>query len=121
LLCQTAGSGLIYDLVDSGAAVVSRFWSEPGSRFRFCHKSFLHKSWERELTRSFTGCAFVIMQTEDHKHGGEAANPSEERLDINALGVDSPRNKGDIVEAKFSGEGVQLGLWCSSPLGHRAI
>ena len=44
LLLQAAWSGLSYNLVDSGAAVVSRFWSETGSRFRFCHKSFLHKS-----------------------------------------------------------------------------
>jgi len=55
------------------------------------------------------------MQTEDHKHGGEAANPSEERLDINALGVDSPKNKGDIVEAKFLAKASGLGFGVACP------
>ena len=55
------------------------------------------------------------MQTEDHKHGDEAANPSEERFDINALGVDSPRNKGDIVEAKFLAKASSLGFGVARP------
>ncbi|MGA9964314.1 MAG: group I intron-associated PD-(D/E)XK endonuclease [Terriglobales bacterium] len=55
------------------------------------------------------------MQTEDHKHNSAFAKPSEERFDINALGVDSPRNKGDIVEAKFLAKASSLGFGVARP------
>jgi hypothetical protein len=57
----------------------------------------------------------VVMQTKDQKHDGEAAKPSEERFDLNALGVDSPRNKGDIVEAKFLAKASSLGFGVARP------
>ena len=55
------------------------------------------------------------MKTEDQKLGNDAANPSEERFDINALGTDSPRNKGDIVEAKFLAKASHLGFGVARP------
>jgi hypothetical protein len=55
------------------------------------------------------------MQTENHKHDSAFAKPSEEGIDIHALGVDSPRNKGDIVEAKFLAKASSLGFGVARP------
>jgi hypothetical protein len=56
------------------------------------------------------------MPTKNHNQtGGKQAKPSEERLDINALGVNSPRNKGDIVEAKFLAKACSLGFGVARP------
>jgi hypothetical protein len=55
------------------------------------------------------------MQTKNRKPHSEPENPSEQRLDINALGVDSPRNKGDIVEAKFLAKASSLGFGVARP------
>ena len=117
MLCQTAGSGLIYDLVDSGAAVVSRFWSEPGSRFRFCHKSFLHKSWERELRRSFTGCAFVIMPTKNQKYDCDRVQSVKQGLEIQAIGVETHKRHGEVAEARFLAKASSLGFGVAKPWG----
>ena len=55
------------------------------------------------------------MQTEDQKCNSAPAEPFEERLDIDAVGVDSPRNKGDIVEAKFLAKASSLGFGVARP------
>ncbi len=55
------------------------------------------------------------MRTENQKQNCELAEPLEERFDINALGVDSPRNKGDIVEAKFLAKASRLGFGVARP------
>jgi len=70
---------------------------------------------ERELRRSLTGCAFVVMQIENREPVEAAAKPFEPRFDIHALGVDSPRNKGDIVEAKFLAKASSLGFGVARP------
>ena len=96
------------------AAAVSQFRARPGSRFRLPH-SVSSQIWERELRHCLNGCAFVIMQTENYKLVEAPAKPFEERFDIHALGVDSPRNKGDIVEAKFLAKASSMGFGVARP------
>jgi len=55
------------------------------------------------------------MPTKNHKPGNKAANASEKRFDISALGTNSPRNKGDIVEAKFLAKASSLGFSVARP------
>jgi hypothetical protein len=55
------------------------------------------------------------MQTKNQEQDRELAEPLNERFDINALGIDSPSNKGDIVEAKFLAKASGLGFGVARP------
>jgi hypothetical protein len=43
----------------------------------FCRKSFLNKSKKGNSGAVQTGCAFVVMQTEDHKYDYDLLQPAE--------------------------------------------
>ena len=57
------------------------------------------------------------MQTENQKSDGKPAQFLQEGIDINATGVTSPRNMGDIVEAKFLAKAASMGFGVLKPFG----
>jgi hypothetical protein len=96
---------------------LSRFLSETRSRFRFCQKSFLRKSYERELRRTSTGHAFVIMQTKDQKHDTDHGQAPERRFDIQAIGLDTRKRHGEVAEARFLAKASSMGFGVAKPWG----
>jgi len=92
--------------------VVSRFLSEALGRVFVCHKFY-----ERELRRSLTGCAFVVMQIEDRKHDCELARFTEQGLEIQAIGLDTQKRHGEVAEARFLAKASSMGFGVAKPWG----
>ena len=97
--------------------MVSRFLGEALGRVSVCHKSF-----ERELRRSLTGCAFVVMQTEDQKCDSEVGRQSAQefktqRFDIHAIGLDTQKRHGEVAEARFLAKASSMGFGVAKPWG----
>jgi hypothetical protein len=53
------------------------------------------------------------MPTEDHKYDCDLLQPAEERLDIQAIGLDSQKRLGKIAEASFLAKAASLGFGVS--------
>jgi len=97
--------------------VVSRIWGEALGRVFVCHKFY-----ERELRRSLTGCAFVVMQTEDQKCDSEVGRQSAQefktqRFDIQAIGLDTQKRHGEVAEARFLAKASSMGFGVAKPWG----
>src|SRR5277367_7097103 len=79
--------------------------------------SFLPKSYERELRRSLNGCAFVVMQTENHERDCAAGEGPEQRFDIHAIGLDTQKRHGEVAEARFLAKASSMGFGVAKPWG----
>ncbi len=57
------------------------------------------------------------MQTENQQSDGDSAPAEKRGLEIQAVGVTSPRNMGDIVEARFLAKAASMGFGVLRPFG----
>ena len=97
--------------------MVSRIWGEALGRVFVCHKFY-----ERELRRSLTGCAFVVMQIENQKCDSEVGRQSAQefktqRFDIQAIGLDTQKRHGEVAEARFLAKASSMGFGVAKPWG----
>jgi hypothetical protein len=101
----------------------------------FTNRSFTIQ--ERELRRSLTGCAFVVMQTENHKNDCEfgqrraqsfeaqefenrefkTQGSDSQRFDIQAIGVETHKQHGEVAEARFLAKAASMGFGVAKPWG----
>jgi hypothetical protein len=96
--------------------------SETWVAFSFLPYIVLWKIQEREPRRSLTGCAFVVMQTENQKYDCEVERPLEHRadaqgFDIQAIGLDTVKRHGEVAEARFLAKASSLGFGVAKPWG----
>jgi hypothetical protein len=58
------------------------------------------------------------MQIENQKHGGEDGLVAEKGLELQAVGIDTQRQHGDVAEARFVAKAASLGFGVAKPWGN---